>query len=139
MQKCVNVCRVPIEAALGLKNGDALVLRNAGGACKLSQLVCSESVDKLHTAQGHDLWPEHHYWAQVDPFDNSHPTLQICSAGGRVTPDVVRSLAMAQALGAGAMREIFVVHHVDCGECLWLFSALPDAAEACSKSLMLVV
>lgn len=42
------------------------------------------------------------------------------NAGGRATEDVVRSLAISQALLG--TREVMVIHHTDCG-----MSKLPDA------------
>ncbi|KIY93399.1 Uncharacterized protein MNEG_14563 [Monoraphidium neglectum] len=39
----------------------------------------------------------------------------IRNAGGRVTPDVIRSLYVAQEVPELATREVVIIHHTDCG------------------------
>ena len=49
--------------------------------------------------------------ARVSPASLSFAPL----AGGRVTPDVVRSLFVAQEVPELATREVLIIHHTDCG------------------------
>jgi hypothetical protein len=97
--------RLMMNEILGLKIGDAEILRNAGACVVVTRLVlaavrcwlCSEAACPT----------------QLSPKICHHVTNQ--SSGGRVTPDVVRSLFVAQEVPELATSEVLIIHHTDCG------------------------